>query len=387
MQLSAALRAAARSAGAHRTAVVGNEAADLDSIASAIVLSASITHKSNARHSALPFIACKHNELRLRPDAHWMLKSLGLISEASSESICFADDAASNCGKFDDAILVDCNGHSDIVSALSLQHAVVQVVDHHADDGVQHFGGKCAKQIDTVGSCSTLVAERALLLDEEFVTSVSELLLAAIVMDTQNLSCADRTTARDVKAAYILDRHAANCSFRVCNSMQTLYETLKEKRFSQDHFTTMELLHKDYKQFTMGNQVHVGIASISLPLKRLIARQQLVSDVISCMHSKQLDMLIIMSAYETTDGQFVREAAMCCTNTAAGESYIHQAEEALHSNGMLLNAEKELSRLHEHHLGQSIFPNTYLWTAVGLHPATSRKKLQPGIQERFDAAT
>ena len=92
-----------------------------------------------------------------------------------------------------EVILVDHN-----VPDEKLLPFVKEIIDHHEDaETVQ-----CTRVIETVGSCSTLVAER-LLGDAEYemAKEIATLLFAAILADTANLQNEGRTTDKDKSVA------------------------------------------------------------------------------------------------------------------------------------------------------------------------------------------
>jgi len=366
--LASALRSG-QGAGQYRTAVIGNEAADLDSLASALALSACISRASERSGAAVPFAACTRADLPLRKDAHWLLSELRVAHCLAS-----ADDAHLFSGSISDVVLVDCNSLSSLLQSLSVSTTVTQVIDHHEDEGIPHNNRNCEKIIEPVGSCSTLVAEHILSRDPSLAPHVSDLLLGAIVIDTQNLTSPDRTTDRDIHAAHALERSAGGVG--VCSNTEELYQILKRLRFSQDHLSTMKLLKKDYKQWQMGS-LFVGIASISVPLEDLCARESFDQDVSSFMTQNNIGVLIIMTAYEaSSDGAFTREAAVCCTIAGGGNDTIERILSLLHANGFLLN--NQMGKL------SLSFPSNQHWAAVQLDPGSSRKKVQPSLQDGLE---
>ena len=151
--------------------------------------------------------------------------------------------------------LVDHNTPA-VASQRQLAADVVEIVDHHVDMG------ECEKatrrEIDMVGSCSTLVAERLLSLEAAAppgLVPLASALLDVIVIDTVALSRDNgRTTDRDVIVAA---RLAALISDTPVADLQALY-TACFKRVSAakediSSLTVDELLRKDYKQIEGGN--------------------------------------------------------------------------------------------------------------------------------------
>jgi len=184
--------------------VIGNEAGDLDSLVSALVIAYLQSVKTNGTSIALPVFNVPRAELRLRKDNVRVLQKAG-INE--SDIICRDEiplDRLANEGRLA-LTLVDHNELSPLQQ--SLAGSVVAVIDHHRDAGLYNetVSASSRRVVFPVGSCCTLVANELLeaggdgmlLLQDRLVNS---LLTSVIVIDTNALKDNVTTTAADENA-------------------------------------------------------------------------------------------------------------------------------------------------------------------------------------------
>ena len=257
------------------TLVMGNEAADLDSIVSAITYALHVTRRScidyewmdrdppdpvtgapngwnNEKESqcelrfAVPYVAVPRADLPLRGDAAWLLDDIGV----DVDSIVFADDldplALDASGRLRDVVLVDHNVPP--AKHISLLEKTTRVIDHHVDEERYPLDGTCTVMIGPVGSCATLIAEQTCeeaeigidgMLGEGYVGNarglyhgpLAKMVCSAILLDTQNLDVNnERTRLEDYIWCHKL---AAFAGYTNEEAMTTLYTQLKQKRFDQ----------------------------------------------------------------------------------------------------------------------------------------------------------
>ena len=324
-------------------AVVGNESADVDSIACALAYAWWLTvgpqkegeirgggggggderEGQKGRPACVPMIQILREELGLRGDAVHLLKTLGLdmsgvwfaeeMGEGEKE---FGKENGEGKGIFS-VVLVDHNQMGKSLASLvsAAKGHVEEIVDHHADEGLyREWVGEGRRCIQTAGSCASLVALRILKrtaddgpidrgdvawLDE----NVRRLLLAPILLDTANLlPAAGRATGADKEAAG-----------RLAEGLLGEEETarwhgeLLEKKADVASLTPRQLLLKDYKQWTLG-KVECGIAS--MPVKLSVAaepsRGQMADDMAAFRQQRSLDILVVNTLFTEAD-VFARE--------------------------------------------------------------------------------
>ena len=98
------------------------------------------------------------------------------------------------------------------------------ILDHHEDSN-DFAAANVSKQIEFVGSCSTLIAERIRNTDSTFLESfpdASQMLLATILIDTYNLDLhSGRTTEQDIFTAEILSTFTDTSTDELFTVIQT----------------------------------------------------------------------------------------------------------------------------------------------------------------------
>ncbi|KAJ1741866.1 Exopolyphosphatase [Coemansia sp. RSA 989] len=279
--------------------VLGNESADMDSVVSSISLAYLLQATLPQTHWAIPVINTNRADMSLRPDCQAALQSI--MPAASLDSLTFIDDLDPD-GRI---WLVDHNAPAARQS--ELEPLVEGIVDHHVDEG-RCLGAKW-RQIEMVGSCSTLVAERLFrqaqshpdLMDAD----LAKLLLGAILLDTSNLDpAAQRATSRDVEMAnwltpqvsWIAAGSIAPESLNVSNPRE-LYKALDKLKGRVSHLSARDLLRKDYKQWAVGKW-NVGISSISYRLAKWIkrdGREEIENSVMAWIEEQQLQVAMVMT--------------------------------------------------------------------------------------------
>lgn len=292
-------------AGIH--AVIGNEAADLDSMASAIMygfLACRTLERRNQPH--VPVINIPRRDFVLRTEAVYLFDRLGLDVTALQ----FIDEINLGALHRDGQLSLTLVDHNVLSQDQAPYHdAVEAIIDHHDDSGL--YPRAALRRIEPVGSAATLVAEMILrdnpeLLDEGTAT----LLLGTLLLDTVNLSPgAGRVTPKDTDVANQLRGIAGAES-------QTLFDALQSAKFDVSALGTGDLLRKDYKEWD-GERLRYGISSVLTPLANWIAKDpDLIAGLREYLQSRNLHCLIAMMAYSGADGAFHRELAVLTPDQA-----------------------------------------------------------------------
>jgi len=290
--------------------VSGNQAADLDSVVSACTMAYYLSTTINLPTVGL--VCIPKAELRLRTEVTFMFKHAGLdwekllfLDELAAEQISSLDPS------FVSVTLVDHNSPAPSLSFLS--PFVIEIIDHH-EDSKKEYAKLQEKRIETVGSCSTLVAEKFLQNSKflEILKQQSELKLlveGTILVDTINLAPEmGKVTPKDTEILHKL----LNLEHQPRDT-NSLYKLLNEAKFDCSSLTISELLIKDYKDWELGNTKY-GISSITAPVSRLADPS--VEKILSkfCEENK-LVFLICMTAHSTT-GSFAREMVVYLGNSS-----------------------------------------------------------------------
>ncbi|KIK93014.1 hypothetical protein PAXRUDRAFT_829421 [Paxillus rubicundulus Ve08.2h10] len=258
------------------TIVMGNEAGDLDSLASSIAYAWLLSH-TTAPAIALLTTACQ--DFVLRAENVYALQLAG-IGEQFQGLLCPEDLPKPNlCTSY---ALVDHNSlHPDYAKPNT---QVVAVVDHHQDEG-KYLDTASPRIIEPSGSCASLVtglimSYPALRIPAELAT----LLLCAILVDTQGLRKGGKALNMDHKAAaWLLPWSNASLSDGVLVQttgtsvalsdhplIQSLSSTLSAKKLAVSHLTPRDLLRRDYKEYNLNFSSSVSSSHAS-PMKAGLA--------------------------------------------------------------------------------------------------------------------
>jgi exopolyphosphatase len=281
--------------------VLGNQGADLDSIASALVLAWHLATRQPEK-APVAVIAIPRHELILRPEVLFILAECGI----NPEDLLFSDDVDLDGLLRRGAELVLADHNSLNPSLITAKPRVASIFDHHHDDG--RFLEAAPRIIDKVGSTATLVAEYVLQDKGEITVTAALLLAGAILLDTVNLSDkSGRSTGRDkemaIKLLYICGR-----------DNDTVFNTLQKAQYDLSGLTSNKLLAKDYKEWQspLGNY---GISTVLLSLESLAKQEAELALVVAHFAvSKKVPVFIVMTASHTP--YFKRELILFCQNKA-----------------------------------------------------------------------
>lgn len=279
---------------------IGNEGADLDSIASAIVL-AYASESNGAVIDSVPIINCMRADFHLRGDAYAVLSAAGI----DPASLVFIDDA--DILALDGSVtLVDHN------EPASHQHALASrvrgIIDHHVDAG-KHLDAK-PRVVDMIGSSSTIVCELwpGIIAGDDRNDTAALLLMCAILVDTRNMTGGSPRDASAIKAI--------RESLKIDEALQNeIFRELYERKADQSMLTTTDLLRRDYKRFEGGGKL-MGISSSGLSFSQWAARDMGERHVLTAAVLKEwaqeqaIDVLIVMTLYGSVDN-LSRELLVC----------------------------------------------------------------------------
>lgn len=333
---------------------LGNEASDLDSMASSVLYAFSKGAVSDGLPN-IPVMNIPREDFNLRTEAAWLFKESGV----SAADLLFLDDLDLNqlfAAGSSQLVLVD---HNKLANRQSVwADAVVEIIDHHANEGLYPAAKKV---IESTGSASTLVAEVLLAsVPEDLESGAAALALGTILLDTVNLDPgAKRVTPRDEAVAQkLLDA--------VTLDRNALFESLQFEKFNVAALSSRDILRKDYKEYRMGSVV-CGIASALLPMADWMKKDAALDESFKAyLTERKLDVLLVMSAY--TAPAFTRELAVHAENAGLRKRLI----EFMNQAGLGLTA-----------LVPGAASTDYFAQA---DLSQSRKKLQPLLSEHLQQA-
>ena len=332
--------------------VVGNESADLDSIISANLLA--FAYCKMGEQNIIPLINCKRQDYKLRTESYGLLKRYDI----DENDLIFIDDInsslISNPGNLK-VIIVDHNKLPDNLRAWD--NNVVSVFDHHQD--IKMYKNASPRIFETVGSCSTLVAQfilnnKAELFKNEELAILS---ISPILVDTVNLDQEQgRVTDLDVEISNKIKEYTSA-------DLEKLYNDLQFMKSDVSALSSIDLLRKDYKQWA-SEKLTYGMASVPLSIADWLNKDtDIAAACETYMKDNSLDMLIVMTAY-VADG-FKRELILLSNNINISKDLINLFNIKgldLSSYKTELKSENEISVFNQGGLG------------------FSRKKIQPVIE-------
>jgi exopolyphosphatase len=337
------------------TIVMGNEAADLDSMASAVSY-AWYLYLSDINQSSFPLINIPRADFKLRTEAVYLFKEAGV----EIDQLLFAEDVdletLNNNGNLK-LVLVD---HNKLASSQSgLEKSVSSILDHHADE--KSYPSSALTDIRPVGSTATIIAESFFKDQKDSIAGpLGILLLGTILLDTVNLDPeAGRVTDDDAKAASSLVKITGLDN-------KELFDKLQFEKFNVSSLGSYDLLRKDYKEWQMGS-VKLGIGSVLLPVEDWAAKDpEIASACDRYLKERKLDVLLSMNAF--TSPGFTRQLVIYIPDSSLRDKTVAFME----------GSDLGLERLEINSSGDScIFYNQ---KNLGI----SRKKLQPLLKEFFE---
>lgn len=302
--------------------VMGNEAGDLDSLASSLAHAYLLNTVEGVR--AVPLILTPRAALRLRPENELALRltrpeagheTLGSLEDVllCVDDLPIPTDALLPRGGIQFA-LVDHNallapfrpagGASD--GDRSVEASVIGILDHHADDGAHDAASP--RIIDTTAaSCASIVASywatrlpaggQGLGGQPLLPAEVARLLLSAILIDSNGLKAGGKANDIDWAAVEFLwpltgmasAREATDAAVASVSAasraapprLKELADELNEVKNDVGHLTLPDLLARDYKAYAIPSAylqsapaVQLGLASVPVSLKRILSRAE-----------------------------------------------------------------------------------------------------------------
>jgi len=200
---------------------------------------------------------------------------------------------------------------------------VVSVVDHHEDEGLYTTSAK-PRIVAAAGSCASHVAG---LSPSRIPAELASLLLSAILIDTQGLKAGGKALQVDHEAAaFLLTKTSLSSSLSSTepsprsatladNSadvkfVQNQTKELLERKVTVSHFTTRDLLRRDYKQYYLNlpwvnskTAINAGLSTVPIDLKLWIPRDSkgFWSATKQWMDERELYVLGILTSFRHTN--------------------------------------------------------------------------------------
>ena len=349
--------------------VMGNEACDLDSLVSALVvaymleqsgpsfpLRAALATGKNPgqkedggqyQHDIFvpvvniprtPAVPGSRADIALRKDALGALAAAGV----APEDLLFVDDVDGLLDGLiaEDRLRVFLTDHNALAShqqsRAGLAAAVEGLIDHHKDEGKHPKDQVAYHNLEMVGSACTLVGELLQGADAPQTVAgdptVARLLASVVLLDTANFdSDSKKFLPKDISVGrWLLDRagKAEGDAEQQTATAAALYDELLAARIDTSGFTAEEFMRKDYKEWIVlppQNAVaavagaagsaragyRFGVASVPVSLadwEKACGADGVLEGVHSTGKVRNLDLVVVMLAFSAEDtGAFCRQ--------------------------------------------------------------------------------
>ena len=199
---------------------------------------------------------------------------------------------------------------------------VVGIIDHHTDEGVHTTANP--RVIEAVGSCASLVTLQFRSVLESGSTEqfkdIATLLLSAILVDTGALKPKGKAIEEDYQAAQLLmpltglATDAGSISgdgSHIPAPLQVYFEALSLAKGNVGHFSTRDLLRRDYKEYDYSTGTRCGLATVPVKLETWHERDvhEFWEGVDAWMEERKLHVLGILTTYKSaTKGKGRRQS-------------------------------------------------------------------------------
>eukprot|EP01102_Stenamoeba_stenopodia_P018851 TRINITY_DN6987_c0_g1_i1.p1 TRINITY_DN6987_c0_g1~~TRINITY_DN6987_c0_g1_i1.p1 ORF type:complete len:410 (+),score=117.05 TRINITY_DN6987_c0_g1_i1:106-1335(+) len=297
--------------------VLGNEAADLDSMASAITLSLLRSHRSRPSNQTgdekdvlyVPVVNIPAQDFVLRGECVYLFGQLGI----DVANVVFWDQIDFSALRDEGRLRLVLVDHNHLSAAQEkFGDVVVEIVDHHVDEKLYLESTGDRRKIELIGSCSSLVAEEILESEEHLrkgllTNEVTKLLAATILVDTVNFNpTAKKGTPKDRTLLDTLLNNYLKESVEA-NNPDEFFEVLQKHKFSVEHLTPAELIRRDYKEVDVQTPNHgkhkVGISSLPLSTVAWFSKEgaNRPADVAAFARDRNLSSLMLMGAFSNPE--------------------------------------------------------------------------------------
>ncbi|KAI9152139.1 putative exopolyphosphatase [Paramyrothecium foliicola] len=292
------------------TFVVGNEAADLDSLCSALVLAYIHSH-TPPKTLHIPLSNIPRADLALRTEMTAVLKHAGL----TPADLITLSDLPTLKPEETRWLLVDHNSLTGQLTRYSNQ--VFGCVDHHVDEGSVEPDAQ-PRVIEPCGSCMSLVVQEGRAAwdalakeaetneeDAEELKKLAKLAFAPVLIDTVNFTAANKVKDSDVRAASYLDAQLRDNAFQ----RDAYYKEIAAVQEDISQLSFRDIFRKDYKEWTEDGTL-LGISSVPQNFEYMVAEaggpDVLVAELARWAEERRLDVVAVMTA-ANSDGHFERQ--------------------------------------------------------------------------------
>ncbi len=280
--------------------VLGNQASDADSIISSLCYAKFLQDRHQRTH--LPLTCMSRRDLVFRREVQLLLNT---VKVDLGDLVCIEDVPLQKL--FDaNCLSIVLSDHNELDHTLSsFSESVVEIIDHHADNGMYQWVKPDKRNIAfdkhtskaLVGSTCTLVAEKYFESLVPMCAEVATLLMGVIALDTINMDLhAGIGTERDGAALEKLRSISTH-------SQDELFELLRGAKLDPEFWRQLsvdDVLRIDYKTFQSAAMKEkqmptLGMAAALMPLKAFLTKQDLYETAKRVMTDQKLGLLVVMT--------------------------------------------------------------------------------------------
>ncbi|KAJ6511396.1 exopolyphosphatase [Mycena vitilis] len=307
------------SKGGEWTVVMGNEAGDLDSVASAVAYAWEQSQIQNK--PAIPLIQTARDDFLLRAENLYALQLAG-INNPQEQLLSMSDVPDVRPFPSTTFALVDHNRLGNSFSAENPSANVAAVIDHHEDEGF-YADSANPRRVAPAGSCSSHVAN-LYPKDAEIPKELATLLLSAILIDTGGLVAGGKGLDVDHQAAsYLLPRSTLTTSISASTlssisqepptnvsgipEVKRLSDDLAYRKMDVSHLGAWDLLRRDYKEYTYTLNWHpstpsvkAGLSTVPVKLRSWGSDGKLEEEAQRWMEHRGLSLLGVLTSFRDT---------------------------------------------------------------------------------------
>lgn len=348
--------------------VCGNEAADFDSVASALTYAFCSYHK-DPENLVIPIINIPRAELRLRKD---VVATLGRLN-VTEDLLFFAEELRHYKAQYKSihAILVD---HNEVeLASVPLINKVIGVIDHHKDQNL--YLDANPRIVKTTGSCSSLVFDywRKTVLGSNSAQEMALLLMGASLLDTSNFQY--KVEAPDLEALGYYEKILHNFD------RNEYYAQLKKEKNDLEGLSVKDIFKKDYKEFVFegtSEKLVIGIASVGKPLQWLLeqcgSELKLKEECVEAQKERNVKLFAIMTAWQ--EGHDFKRQILVISPTKDKSEKIVSA----------VAAELKLEDFSQFNIKGAVDDPYYFKAFQQLNVIASRKQVVPLLKDAFQSA-
>ncbi|CBY17848.1 unnamed protein product [Oikopleura dioica] len=265
--------------------VIGNEAGDLDSAVSALVL-AYILHVKDPKSVTFPLLNYSKNLYSAKTEVVHVLENIDI----SKNDLFFLPQMKDELEQIEDLdiVLVDHNEPTGILNESFGSSKVSLIIDHHPENPTNMLS--CEKSIELVGSCSSLVADYAVKAAVYLPDDAREIIASAIVIDTSGFS--------PIQLVDDIDRGMfARMTEGKPTDVDSLLAELTSARFKIDGLSIRDLLLKDAKHIVADKNRSIFAATLHCDMGDFLRKEDAWFEIAEFYFSndcKNADILLLM---------------------------------------------------------------------------------------------